>query len=487
MPIDFPSNPQNNDTYTYSGTVWTFDGDVWRVSTTSVVELTPTNSFEQINVIGSDSLLADDPNDILEFVAGDNIAITTNTEGNKVIFSAELTGADSFGLVAVSGQPDVEATTTTDVLTLTAGPNISITTNAITKDIIISASTGGEGGPSGVSTGAQNRLAYYASTGAVVQDTGTNLTYNGTNLYVQGNEVLTTATYPRTKFYLAADDSTIRTLEQDESIKFIGEQGISTSSNFEGNITITGSVGFGTFVVDGQDSLTASSAADSVTFVAGENITIATDTETGSITITSTAAGGGDVSSYSTIAVSGQTNLVATTSTDVLTVAAGAGISISTDAANDTLTITSTVAAGVTEFASLDEPNTAGLTIDQIYLPAITMLEVSNVGATAYRFDQYGATNNPGLYAISGTTIAFKLDVEGHPFLIQDGTGTDYDTGLVHVATDGTVNTGSSAQGQTSGTLYWKIPYSVSGTYRYQCSVHAAMVGTVSVKSFAAV
>jgi hypothetical protein len=43
--------------------------------------------------------------------------------------------------------------------------------------------------------------------------------------------------------------------------------------------------------------------------------------------------------------------------------------------------------------------------------------------ATAYRFDQYGTTDDPTIYAINATTIAFNLAglAGSHPFLIQDG------------------------------------------------------------------
>jgi plastocyanin len=112
------------------------------------------------------------------------------------------------------------------------------------------------------------------------------------------------------------------------------------------------------------------------------------------------------------------------------------------------------------------------------------MLTVSNSGASAYRFDQYGTTDNPTIYAINGTTIAFRLTASGHSFQIQTPGGINYNTGLVHVSTDGVVSTGASAQGKDSGTLYWKIPTDISGGYRYQCSQHAIMVGSLFVKTF---
>jgi plastocyanin len=246
---------------------------------------------------------------------------------------------------------------------------------------------------------------------------------------------------------------------------------------------------FQTISVSGQSDVVADSATDTLTLVAGSNVTITTDATTDSITIASTGGGGGGGSSnsFETIAVSGQSSLVADSATDTLTVVAGTGISLTTDAATDTLTITNTQAGGITNFSALTDASNASLTVDQIYLPAITKLMVNNVGTTAYTFDQWSG-NNPAVYAISGTTIAFDLSgISGHPFQIQDPTGTNYDTGLIHVASDGTVSTGADAQGKTSGTLYWKVPGDISGTYRYQCATHAGMVGQLVVKAFAAI
>jgi plastocyanin len=123
----------------------------------------------------------------------------------------------------------------------------------------------------------------------------------------------------------------------------------------------------------------------------------------------------------------------------------------------------------------------AGLTTDELYLQATTRLNVTASGTSGYLFDQYGATVNPTIYVTSGQTIAFNLNVSGHPFLIQTGAGSNYDTGLEHVDTTGTVLTTSSAQGKVAGTLYWKVPYGITGTYKYQCSAHGGMNGNIIV------
>jgi plastocyanin len=155
---------------------------------------------------------------------------------------------------------------------------------------------------------------------------------------------------------------------------------------------------------------------------------------------------------------------------------------------SNTLNIPQYSGGGAAAFNDLTDASSTGLTIDRIYLPAITMLDVTANGTSAYRFDQYGTTDDPTITAINATTIAFNLaGASGHPFLIQDNTGTNYNTGLVHVSTTGVVSTGTNAQAKSSGTLYWKIPDSISGNYRYQCASHAGMVGIITVKNFATI
>jgi plastocyanin len=244
-------------------------------------------------------------------------------------------------------------------------------------------------------------------------------------------------------------------------------------------------IGFSNIAVIGQTSVSAQIPLDTLNLISGSNVSITTNPSTKSITINATATPGSTSNSFETIAVAGQNSIIAESATDTLTIAAGSGIAITTNDSTDTITITSTVSAGATTFTGLSD--SAGATVDQIYLPAITALVVSNIGATSYRFDQYGTINNPTVYAINGTTIAFKLNVSGHPFLIQTGAGANYNIGLIHVDLDGTVSTGASAQGKTSGTLYWKIPTDISGGYRYQCSIHAPMVGSISIKVFASI
>lgn len=123
---------------------------------------------------------------------------------------------------------------------------------------------------------------------------------------------------------------------------------------------------------------------------------------------------------------------------------------------------------------------------DQISYQAITRLNVTANGMSGYVFgDQYNNTTNPTIYGISATTLAFSLNTPGHPFLIQTSGGVNYNSGLIHVDTDGTVSSGVSAQGKTQGTLYWQIPINTTGNYKYQCSIHTGMNGVITIKDIA--
>lgn len=95
---------------------------------------------------------------------------------------------------------------------------------------------------------------------------------------------------------------------------------------------------FSTIAVSGQSNVVADAASDTLTLVAGTNVTITTDASTDSITINSSGGGGGN--SFQTISVSGQSDVVADSSTDTLTLVAGSNITITTDASTDSITIT---------------------------------------------------------------------------------------------------------------------------------------------------
>ena len=122
-----------------------------------------------------------------------------------------------------------------------------------------------------------------------------------------------------------------------------------------------------------------------------------------------------------------------------------------------------------------------------------TVLDVSANSSIAYNFSQYangaGAINNPNVSTFSATTLGFNLNAlaGSHPFHIRLGDNTaDFDTGLVHISSTGTLSYGSSAQGKTSGTLLWRIPHTSVGNYKYRCSAHpSVMIGEINIANTA--
>jgi plastocyanin len=116
--------------------------------------------------------------------------------------------------------------------------------------------------------------------------------------------------------------------------------------------------------------------------------------------------------------------------------------------------------------------------------PGVTTFSVTNSGSSAYLFDQYPG-NNPDIYLHPGQTVSFNINASGHPFMIRvAANGANYDTGLTHVSTAGVVTTEAGAQAKVTGTLIWKVPYSLVGTtYVYQCSNHAGMVGNLIIQN----
>jgi plastocyanin len=281
-----------------------------------------------------------------------------------------------------------------------------------------------------------------------------------------------------------------------------------------------------TRVTVGGVNVDAGTATDAFSIVAGTNVTLAADASAKTITINSSGGGGGgggtDLNGLSSGVINQVTDSIAfidaddsgaskkETIADFVAAITGTGITASNgvlsadynNAAVDTHLNVSTASTnevlswdgsdfdwvaqsggGSSTFATLTEIALADLDVHDIAVPATSVHVMTPNGSSAYRSDIHGTTDNPSLYVNAGETIAFDLTgvTASHPFEIRSDASTAYGTGLIHIATDGTRTTGSSAQGKTSGTLYWKVPGSISGTYKYICTAHASMIGDIII------
>jgi hypothetical protein len=226
-----------------------------------------------------------------------------NTAYTHAVSAHAPSGAEaneySFKTITVSGQSDVVADTTTDALTFVAGSNMTITTSG---DTITLAASGGGGGIAltdlSVTTGSASgagTLAYNNSTGV--------FTYQPADL----------------SSYLTSID-----------LNSLSAAAIDTA---------TDSIAF----IDANDSNNTKkeSIADVLTAIAGTNLTAV-----GGVLNASGGGGGGDT--FKTITVSGQSDVVADSTTDTLTLVAGSNVTLTTNAGADSVTIAASGGGGGT-------------------------------------------------------------------------------------------------------------------------------------------
>ena len=99
-----------------------------------------TNAFKNISVAGQNTVVAEQLEDTLTFVAGSGITLTTDTSADSITITNSGGGgsgaSEAFKTIAVTGSSSIVATGATDTLTFTAGANATISSsgNTITID-----------------------------------------------------------------------------------------------------------------------------------------------------------------------------------------------------------------------------------------------------------------------------------------------------------------------------------------------------------------
>ena len=491
---------QFKDTYSVSGNVLTFssapyNGYNLEITTISGVLV---NAFSTIAVAGQSNVVADSSSDTLTLSAGSGIAITT-TAGTDTIGVA----VDSTVVTLTGSQTLTNKTLTSPVL---GGITTSASGNVVFKPATNILEVQGDGASvdgqiqlnchvnshgqkiasQPHSQAATNKLLLPGGTtignadAVLVSDTGTqtlsnktislaNNTVSGTLAQfntavtdadlatIAGSETLTNKTLTSPVLNTAtADNLTLTgTLTANAAVGSAGQVLKSTGTGVQW-ANESGGSSFSTITVAGQSNVVADSASDTLTLIAGDNVTITTNANDDSITISATGGGGGGGNSFTTIAVSGQTSVVADSSTDTLTLAAGSGISISTDATTDTITITNTGGGGG-----------GGLASDSF--KTISVFGQSNVVADSAT-DTLTLTAGPGVsITTDGTTDTITISATGG----TTGGGTDIPVIANSFIGNGsqTVFTLSATPGNKDQTLVIvggvpqaKATYSLSGT-----------------------
>lgn len=257
-----------------------------------------------------------------------------------------------FQTIQVSGQSDVVADTATDTLTLVAGSNVTITTNAGTDTITIAASGGGVSdgdkgditiSGSGTTYTIDNDVVTFAKMQNIATDRllGRDTASSGDpeELTVSGGLEFTGSTGIQrsalTGDVTASAGSNSTTIAND-AVTYAKMQDVSATNKIlgrstagAGNVEEIDCTAAGRALLDDADA-----TAQRTTLGLG---TLAT--QSGTFSGTSSGTNTGDQNLFGTISVSGQSDVVADTTSDTLTLVAGSNVTITTNAGSDSITI----------------------------------------------------------------------------------------------------------------------------------------------------
>lgn len=291
----------------------------------------------------------------------------TLTFTNDVSIGGTNTGDQNlFGTVAVSGQSDVVADSTSDTLTLVNGTNITITTDASTDSITIASpdflnTTNTWTKPQIYNTadpfildmvGINNshtlvRGSFSSDPTQIVRLVGS-ISGGVANIGLYATSVSSgeASIDVSTDGIFISIPSTSQLWLGDNRIRGVATPVLSTDAATKGyadalsTLTFT-NAGLKILDTNASHSLIISPGSN---ITANRTLTITTGDSNRTLTFTADASIGGtntgDQNLFSTIAVSGQSNVVADSTSDTLTLVAGTNITITTDASTDTITIT---------------------------------------------------------------------------------------------------------------------------------------------------
>lgn len=372
----------------------------------SVTLANTASAFNTVAVSGQSNIVADALHDTLTVAAGTGISITTdaNTDTLTITNSSPNVSQNLFETIAVAGQSNIVADSTTDTLTIASGDGIQITTNAGTDTLTIAASSLASNACSYVTVGAepflQNERRLVAGTNVTIDDSGPGgtITINAQATGGGGGGAPTNAQY-----VTLATNSTLT----DERVATAGT-GISlTDAGAGSTVTIANTASaFGIVHVTGQTDIYADALIDTLNVEAGTGISLTTNADTDTLTITNSAPNV-DQNVFTKIAVSGQSDIDADSTTDTLTVASGTGISLTTNAGTDTLTIATTgLAANSEPFITVG--NTSGLSAERALTMSNNMFSTDNGANSSFLLQSLPASSITGNATVDVNT---KTDI----------------------------------------------------------------------------
>ena len=188
-----------------------------------------------------------------------------------------------------------------------------------------------------------------------------------------------------------------------------GSSGHALKTDGSGNLSwgLAGGNAFETIAVSGQSSVVADSIGDTLTFAGGSGITLTTNASTDTITITNTSLG---ANAFGNVAVSGQTTVAADSTGDTLTLVGQNGVTITTDASSDTVTID-----GHTSYAPFNTDLFTGNGSTTAFVLGSTPSSEDNLIVFLE-----GVYQNKNSYSLSGSTLTLTPAIStGHELVVH--------------------------------------------------------------------
>ena len=312
------------------------------------------NIFKNV-VSDSGTAVADNNDDTLTIAGGTNV--TTAIVGDTLTINStdQFQGTVTSVAVTESGGLSV----TGSPITTSGTINLENTDKGSSQNIFKNIASSGQ--PTIVA--GSNDATFFiegAGTTSITQDAGTNtitITSNDaqqgtvTSVDVTAGDGISSSGGPITTSGSITIANTDRGSSQNIFKNVASDSGTAVADNNDDTLTIAGGTNVTTAVVG--DTITINSTDEfegtvtSVAASAGAGISVSGSpiTTSGTLTITNTDTGSAQ-NIFKNVAVSGQDTIVADTNDDTLTLAEGANITITTDAATDTITISSPDAGG---------------------------------------------------------------------------------------------------------------------------------------------
>jgi len=176
-----------------------------------------------------------------------------------------------------------------------------------------------------------------------------------------------------------------------------GSTGHALKTDGSGNLSwgLAGGNAFETIAVSGQSSIVADSISDTLTLAGGSGITLTTNASTDTITITNTSLG---ANAFGNVAVSGQTTVAADSTGDTLTLVGQNGVTITTNASSDTVTID-----GHTSYAPFNTDLFTANGTDTTFVLSSTPSSADNLIVFVE-----GVYQNKNSFSLSGSTLTIS-------------------------------------------------------------------------------